>query len=611
MVKGLDVSDVVNVQVVLQPLAAPLRNFGTLMILGSSPIIDTNERYRQYSNLTEVEDDFGTTMPESLAADLFFSQSPQPSILYIGRWAQNPTSGVLHGAIQTPPQQSIQNWISIANGAMNISIDGVPIAIQGLNFNAITNLNGVASIIQTAIRAAPQGGPGISGATVQWDPFNDRFDIMSGSNGENSSISWARPPTARGDIFFPANPSDGDDITLNGSVISFVAGPPQNASEVGIGPDLETTLSSLMSVLQSSTDPNVMQFAFWTNGVDTLYLEAATPGAGGSALTIDASAANASAATLLGGTGTDISAVAFLTQASGAPPPVNGVLAETLPEAVATFADISGDWYGLMYAVTTPPPIADIITAAEQIEGYDTSRIFGITYQNTDVLDGAISSDLPSQLQALDLKRTFTFYSQSSPYAVASAFGRAFTVNFEGSNTTITLKFKQEPGIVPETLTESWAATLKAKNCNVYVRYNNATAIIQEGVMANGYFFDEVHGTDWLQNRVQTDVYNLLYQSTTKIPQTDSGTHQIVNVIEAACVQGVTNGLIAPGVWTAGGFGQLSMGDTLTKGFYVYAPPVATQDQADREARKSVLIQVAAKLAGAIHFVGVIINVNR
>jgi hypothetical protein len=110
---------------------------------------------------------------------------------------------------------------------------------------------------------------------------------------------------------------------------------------------------------------------------------------------------------------------------------------------------------------------------------------------------------------------------------------------------------------------------------------------------------------------VQTDVYNLLYQSTTKIPQTDAGTHQIVNVIEAACVQAVTNGLVAPGVWTAGGFGQLSMGDTLTKGFYVYAPPVATQDQADREARKSVLIQVAAKLAGAIHFVGVIINVNR
>jgi Protein of unknown function (DUF3383) len=611
MVKGLDVSDVVNVQVVIQPLAAPLRNFGTLMILGSSPIIDTNERYREYSNLTEVEDDFGVSLPESIAADLFFSQSPQPSILYIGRWAQNDTSGEMHGAIQTPAEQSIQNWIPIANGAMNISIDGVPVRLSGMNFTAITNLNGVAAIIQTALRAAPPGGPGISGATVQWDPFNERFNIMSGSTGPASSVSWARPPTAMGNILFSAIPNNGDTITLNGSVISFVTGAPTTASQVQIGPDVPTTLENLMTVLQSSTDTNVNMFAFWEDGVDTLYLEAAAPGVGGASLTIAASAATVSGPTLLGGTGTDISAVAFLTDASGAPPPVNGVDSETLPEAVATFADISGDWYGLMYAVTTPPPIADIITAAEQIEGYDTSRIFGITYQNTDVLNSAVQSDLPSQLQSLDLKRTFTFYSQSSPYAVASAFGRAFTVNFEGSNTTITLKFKQEPGIVPETLTESWAATLRAKNCNVYVRYNNSTAIIQEGVMANGYFFDEVHGTDWLQNRVQTDVYNLLYQSTTKIPQTDAGTHQIVNVIEAACVQAVTNGLVAPGVWTAGGFGQLSMGDTLTKGFYVYAPPVATQDQADREARKSVLIQVAAKLAGAIHFVGVIINVNR
>ena len=164
---------------------------------------------------------------------------------------------------------------------------------------------------------------------------------------------------------------------------------------------------------------------------------------------------------------------------------------------------------------------------------------------------------------------------------------------------------------MPETLTESQAQTLRTKHCNVFVNYNNTTAIIQEGVMANGYFFDEVHGTDWLQNRIQTDVYNLLYQSTTKIPQTDEGTHRIVNVIEAACVQAVVNGLSAPGVWTAGGFGQLSPGDVLTKGFYVYAPPVATQDQADREARKSVPIQVAVKLAGAVHFVGVIVNVNR
>ena len=129
--------------------------------------------------------------------------------------------------------------------------------------------------------------------------------------------------------------------------------------------------------------------------------------------------------------------------------------------------------------------------------------------------------------------------------------------------------------------------------------------------MADGSFFDEVHGLDWFQNRVQTDVWNLLYTSLTKIPQTDAGNHLIVATIERDCEQAVTNGLAAPGVWNAAGFGQLQQGDTLSNGYYVYAPPISSQSQADREARKSVPIQTALKLAGAIHSVPVIVNVNR
>ena len=61
----------------------------------------------------------------------------------------------------------------------------------------------------------------------------------------------------------------------------------------------------------------------------------------------------------------------------------------------------------------------------------------------------------------------------------------------------------------------------------------------------------------------------------------------------------------------ADGFGQLSYGDTLAKGYYVYCPPLSSQSQADREARKSPTIQCAVKLAGAVHSVNAIISVNR
>ena len=69
--------------------------------------------------------------------------------------------------------------------------------------------------------------------------------------------------------------------------------------------------------------------------------------------------------------------------------------------------------------------------------------------------------------------------------------------------------------------------------------------------------------------------------------------------------------MLAPGIWTQAGFGTLLQGDNLPLGYYVWAPLVATQNSADRAARKSVPIQVAAKLAGAIHSVAVLVNINR
>ena len=66
-------------------------------------------------------------------------------------------------------------------------------------------------------------------------------------------------------------------------------------------------------------------------------------------------------------------------------------------------------------------------------------------------------------------------------------------------------------------------------------------------------------------------------------------------MIEAACEAAVNNGYLAPGVWNSVGFGALKQGDPLSAGYYVYAPAIATQSQADREARKAVLFQVAAR----------------
>ncbi|MBZ7030123.1 DUF3383 domain-containing protein [Klebsiella pneumoniae] len=285
---------------------------------------------------------------------------------------------------------------------------------------------------------------------------------------------------------------------------------------------------------------------------------------------------------------------------------------ETLLEAVNALMDYNV-WYGLHLAVPEAdyPDDATIITVSAAIEASTVSRIFGITTDAATILDAATTTDLASKLKAAKYSRTFIQYSTSSRYAALSAFARAFTVDFTGSNTTITLKFKQEPGITYETLGTSQANNLEAKNCNVYVYYENDTAILEQGVMSNGDFFDERHGLDWLQNAVQTADFNTLYTSTTKIPQTDAGTTTRIANIELVLDKAVQNGLFAPGKWTGGPMGQLNTGDMLTKGYYTWAENVDDQLQVDREARKGVPIQVAGKLAGAVHYGTVAITVVR
>ncbi|CCF09294.1 DUF3383 family protein [Pantoea ananatis] len=268
-------------------------------------------------------------------------------------------------------------------------------------------------------------------------------------------------------------------------------------------------------------------------------------------------------------------------------------------------------WYGLGVTYDADRKDDDLLPVCAAIESSSLSRILAVTTKNTDALLTTVNTDIASKVKAAKYSRTFVQYSSTSNYGAISAFGRAFTVDFNGFGTTITLKFKQEPGITYESLTPAQAAALDAKNCNVYVYYANDTAILQQGVMGNGDFFDERHGLDWLQNYVQTNLFNLLYTSGTKVPQTDAGNTRIMANVEASMDQAVNNGLIAPGVWNGGQIGQLSPGDTLTKGYYVYMPAISSQAQADREARKSVPVQVACKLAGAIHYASVQINVVR
>jgi hypothetical protein len=268
--------------------------------------------------------------------------------------------------------------------------------------------------------------------------------------------------------------------------------------------------------------------------------------------------------------------------------------------------DYDPSWYGFGFT----KEIDD--TDRKQAAAWAQSRVkvACMTYDDSDVADMDATTDIASFMKSEDYNRVIGVWNPWSPYQAFSVFARGATVDFNGENTTITYKFKTLPGTTPLSISESQRQALVAKNVNYYTAFGDSE-MLAEGVMPNGDFIDEVVGLDWLQNAVETNVFGLLYTTTTKIPQTDKGVARLIQQVELACDQGVRNGLLAPGVWNGDSFGTLETGDYLAKGYYIYGQPVAQQNQSDREARKAPPIQGALCGAGAIHFANINLTFQR
>jgi hypothetical protein len=309
------------------------------------------------------------------------------------------------------------------------------------------------------------------------------------------------------------------------------------------------------------------------------------------------------------GSGTDISGLLKMRSTSSGAYPANGQAAETVADAVAFFdLNFGQTWYALMVIGATN---ADHLAVAPLIEAMANKHVYGITTQESGSIVASSVTDIGFLMAQFGYNRTFVQYSSTSPHAVASLLSRIMTTDYTGNQTVITLAYKVEPGIIPENVNTNQADVLRNKKVNAFLAFDNDTAIILNGVASSGVFIDTVIGTDWLATTLQNIMYNALYTTTTKVPQTDAGTHLLVTLAESVLAQAVDNGLLAPGVWQSNGFGILKTLDYMPKGYYVFAPRIGTQNAVDRAARRSVPIQIAAKLAGAIHEISIAVTVNQ
>ncbi len=487
----IPVNKVVNVNIQTSPIFPARRGFGLLLIIGAAAVLSVAERSREYADIDGVAADFGTNTEEYKAALSFFSQSPNPKQLRIGRRFTAPVAGENLGSLNH--EKTLATWTAIATGKIAVIFDGgAVITTAAMDFSTDLTLNAVAARIQAALITA-----GAVGVQVQY--LGNRFVIRSGTTGVLSSVGYT------------TNPGSG--------------------TYVGVMLGTDATAAPILSM---------------------------------------------------------------------------GAIAETASAVLQKQQDYNTEWYGVGF--TNVASVQDLKDAAGWAEA--RVKIFGYTTADQSVKDALVTNDIASYMKTNLYRRTFGMFDSNDPYAQFSAMARAFAVNFNENNSTLTLKFKTLPGSSPENLTVNEAAVLDSKNINYYTYFGDS-AMLAEGKMANGVFFDEVHGLDWLQNAIETNVFGYLYTRKTKIPQTDRGMVLLAQQIKKAMDEGVNNGLLAPGTWNGDEFGELHTGDFLDTGYYIYGNPMSTQNQSDREARKAPPFQVAAKGAGAIHFVDISVSFDR
>lgn len=187
-------------------------------------------------------------------------------------------------------------------------------------------------------------------------------------------------------------------------------------------------------------------------------------------------------------------------------------------------------------------------------------------------------------------------------FAAAYA-SRGLSVNYNGSNTCITMNLKDLTGIEADTnITETILQQCADLGVDCFPSIAGLAKVISNA--GNGLYFDQVANRIWLTSTIQTNVFNTLATTRTKIPQTEQGMNLLKSAVYDTFDQAVTNGMIAPGQWNSSDtFGVLEdfYRNILETGYYIYSTPVVEQAQAEREQRKAPLIQCAGKEAGAIH----------
>lgn len=247
---------------------------------------------------------------------------------------------------------------------------------------------------------------------------------------------------------------------------------------------------------------------------------------------------------------------------------------ETYVEALDAAVASNDDWYGL--AIDSDLD-ADILAVAAWTES--RIKIFGAKSADAGVYDADDEYDIATQLKDLGYDRTFLFYHQSA--ATVAVEGAPFGLQLPKLPGSSQWAYKQFSGVTSTSINSSQRSAALAKYANVYTDRNNLN-VFENGRMVGGEWIDVIQGIDWLQARMQNNIWNM-FVNNEKISYTDDGINLVTNQIREALRTSTTRNILA--------------GDPE---FTISAPRASEVSSSDKGNRLLPDISWEATLAGAI-----------
>jgi hypothetical protein len=187
-----------------------------------------------------------------------------------------------------------------------------------------------------------------------------------------------------------------------------------------------------------------------------------------------------------------------------------------------------------------------------------------------------------------------------------SYMAKALSVDYSLPDSTITLKFKDMPGIPTVPVSETDLSALNQRRINTFTAIGNNARTIREGVQsADGWFTDTYINLANLLEEMQVEVLNAFLRNK-KIPYNNNGQNILISAVSLILNRYVSNGTLSDreiqDPSSENGLG-------LVPAFVIDPAPIAATTASMRAARIAPPIQVTVNEAGAMHSIAINIEV--